>query len=148
MLVLYEMKMKMKDKECYFVSFFRVTNFGQGLSQTAPSPSPTSGRESTISTPGFPVSSATASTPRTSSSAKVSMQTIPTPSLNRRRSLSVMLGVPAGSQIDLGDLLYEPLRDGPTLWEIGVPDRTAAEFFVPDPNPEYVNKLYLQGRDR
>lgn len=39
--------------------------------------------------------------------------------------------------------MYEPPRDGPTLWEIGVPDRSAAEFYIPDPNPMYVNKLYL-----
>ncbi|OAY66622.1 hypothetical protein ACMD2_16217, partial [Ananas comosus] len=32
---------------------------------------------------------------------------------------------------------------GPTLWEIGIPDRTAAEFFVPDPRPEYVNRLFI-----
>ncbi|MED6216758.1 hypothetical protein PIB30_010788 [Stylosanthes scabra] len=45
--------------------------------------------------------------------------------------------------IELDDLVYEPPRDGPTLWEIGIPDRTAAEFYVPDPNPKYINKLYL-----
>ncbi|XP_057729726.1 rhamnogalacturonate lyase B-like isoform X1 [Arachis stenosperma] len=45
--------------------------------------------------------------------------------------------------IELGDLVYEPPRDGPTLWEIGIPDRTAAEFYVPDPNPKYINKLYV-----
>lgn len=43
----------------------------------------------------------------------------------------------------MGSLVYEPPRDGPTLWEIGIPDRTAAEFFVPDPNPMYINKLYV-----
>lgn len=48
-----------------------------------------------------------------------------------------------GSQIDIGDLLYVPPRNGPTLWEIGIPDRSAAEFFVPDPSPMYVNKLYI-----
>ncbi|XP_020962182.1 uncharacterized protein LOC107606232 isoform X1 [Arachis ipaensis] len=45
--------------------------------------------------------------------------------------------------IELGDLAYEPPRDGPTLWEIGIPDRVAAEFYVPDPNPKYINKLYV-----
>ncbi|GAB2292196.1 hypothetical protein Dimus_026447 [Dionaea muscipula] len=29
------------------------------------------------------------------------------------------------------------------MWEIGIPDRTAAEFYVPDPNPEYINPLYI-----
>ncbi|XP_042486957.1 rhamnogalacturonate lyase-like [Macadamia integrifolia] len=49
-----------------------------------------------------------------------------------------------GSKLNLGNLIYEPPRQGPTLWEIGVPDRTAAEFFVPSPNPNYINKLYLR----
>ncbi|KAJ0026270.1 hypothetical protein Pint_08522 [Pistacia integerrima] len=52
------------------------------------------------------------------------------------------------STIELGDLVYEPPRDGPTLWEIGIPDRSAAEFYVPDPNPKYINKLYLNHSDR
>ncbi|XP_072976467.1 uncharacterized protein [Typha angustifolia] len=49
-----------------------------------------------------------------------------------------------GSSIKFDDLIFEPPRAGPTLWEIGIPDRTAAEFFVPDPMPEYVNKLYVK----
>ncbi|BBG95892.1 Rhamnogalacturonate lyase family protein [Prunus dulcis] len=53
-----------------------------------------------------------------------------------------------GSDKDVGTLVYEPPRSGPTLWEIGIPDRTAAEFFVPDPNPKYINKLYLNHTDR
>ncbi|ONI35461.1 hypothetical protein PRUPE_1G537300 [Prunus persica] len=53
-----------------------------------------------------------------------------------------------GSDKDVGILVYEPPRSGPTLWEIGIPDRTAAEFFVPDPNPKYINKLYLNHTDR
>jgi rhamnogalacturonan endolyase len=48
----------------------------------------------------------------------------------------------------MGDLVYEPPRDGPTLWEIGIPDRSAAEFFVPDPDPKYINKLYISHPDR
>ncbi|KAL7617893.1 hypothetical protein Lser_V15G00032 [Lactuca serriola] len=51
--------------------------------------------------------------------------------------------ITAGCDINVGTLVYEPLRSGPTLWEIGIPDRSAAEFFVPDPNPQYVNKLFL-----
>ncbi|KAL5844536.1 hypothetical protein ACOSQ3_010590 [Xanthoceras sorbifolium] len=50
--------------------------------------------------------------------------------------------------IDIGDLVYEPPRDGPTLWEIGIPDRSAAEFYVPDPDPRYINKLYVNHSDR
>jgi rhamnogalacturonan endolyase len=48
----------------------------------------------------------------------------------------------------MGDLVYEPPRDGPTLWEIGIPDRSAEEFYVPDPNPKYINKLYVNHPDR
>ncbi|KAE7995833.1 hypothetical protein FH972_000598 [Carpinus fangiana] len=47
-----------------------------------------------------------------------------------------------GWEIKLGALVYEPPRHGPTLWEIGIPDRTAAEFYVPDPNPSLANRLY------
>ncbi|CAO2834579.1 unnamed protein product [Amaranthus hypochondriacus] len=53
------------------------------------------------------------------------------------------LNITAGISIDMGDLVYEHPRDGPILWEIGVPDRSAAEFFIPDPDPKLVNKLYL-----
>ena len=48
-----------------------------------------------------------------------------------------------GDAIDLGNLVYEHPREGPILWEIGIPDRSAAEFFVPDPCSKLVNKLYL-----
>ncbi|XP_021284069.1 probable rhamnogalacturonate lyase B [Herrania umbratica] len=53
-----------------------------------------------------------------------------------------------GCDLDMGDLVYEPPRDGRTLWEIGIPDRTAAEFYVPDPDPNYSNKLYVNHPDR
>jgi rhamnogalacturonan endolyase len=39
-------------------------------------------------------------------------------------------------------LVYEPPRYGPTLWEIGIPDRSAEEFYVPDPYPNLINRLY------
>ncbi|KAF4394933.1 hypothetical protein G4B88_002810 [Cannabis sativa] len=55
---------------------------------------------------------------------------------------------PPGCDIDMGEIVYEPPRDGPTLWEIGIPNRSAAEFYVPDPNPNYVNPLYLNHPDR
>jgi rhamnogalacturonan endolyase len=46
--------------------------------------------------------------------------------------------------VNLGDdLVFEPPRSGPTLWEIGVPDRTAAEFYVPDADPKYASRLFL-----
>lgn len=49
----------------------------------------------------------------------------------------------SASDVDIGELMYEPPRSGPTLWEIGIPDRSAAEFYVPDPDPQYINKLYI-----
>ncbi|KAI4389483.1 hypothetical protein MLD38_001705 [Melastoma candidum] len=59
-----------------------------------------------------------------------------------------VITISPGSVIDLGDLVYQPPRDGPTLWEIGIPDRTAMPFFVPDPNPLYVNRLFINHPDR
>lgn len=53
-----------------------------------------------------------------------------------------------GCRIDVGLLIYEPPRDGPTIWEIGTPDRTAAEFFIPEPKPCYINKLFLNHPER
>ncbi|XP_073147134.1 uncharacterized protein [Henckelia pumila] len=38
-----------------------------------------------------------------------------------------------GSNIKLNNAVFEAPRVGPTLWEIGIPDRTAAEFFIPNP---------------
>jgi rhamnogalacturonan endolyase len=43
----------------------------------------------------------------------------------------------------MGDLVYEPPRDGPTLWERGIPDRSAKQFCAPCSNPKYINKLYF-----
>ncbi|KAM3201384.1 putative rhamnogalacturonate lyase B [Capsicum annuum] len=45
--------------------------------------------------------------------------------------------VTSGGDIQLGNLVYEPPRKGATIWEIGVPDRTAAEFFIPNPPPQF-----------
>lgn len=53
------------------------------------------------------------------------------------------VAVAPGGAVDLGSLLFAPPRSGPTLWEMGVPDRTAAEFFVPDADPRYASKLFL-----
>lgn len=53
-----------------------------------------------------------------------------------------------GCNIEIGDIVYEPPRDGPTLWEIGFPDRTAAKFYIPDPDPMHVNKLFINHPDR
>ncbi|XP_019174845.1 PREDICTED: uncharacterized protein LOC109170266 [Ipomoea nil] len=51
--------------------------------------------------------------------------------------------IASGCRIDVGEILYKPPRDGPTLWEIGIPDRSAAEFYIPDTNPKYLNKIFV-----
>ncbi|KAH7366404.1 hypothetical protein KP509_18G076800 [Ceratopteris richardii] len=56
--------------------------------------------------------------------------------------------VQPGSIVDLQELIFELPRDGKTIWEIGIPDRSAAEFFVPDPDPMFVNRLYLNHPER
>ncbi|XP_058194205.1 probable rhamnogalacturonate lyase B isoform X2 [Rhododendron vialii] len=53
----------------------------------------------------------------------------------------VPVTITPGCYIHLGHLVYEPPRDGPTLWEIGIPDRSAAEFYIPDPDPKYINRI-------
>ncbi|KAH6837611.1 Rhamnogalacturonate lyase family protein [Perilla frutescens var. hirtella] len=53
-----------------------------------------------------------------------------------------------GNQVRIGDLVYYPPRNGPTLWEIGIPDRTAAEFYIPDPPPGLVNRLYINHTEK
>ncbi|PSS30039.1 Rhamnogalacturonate lyase [Actinidia chinensis var. chinensis] len=58
------------------------------------------------------------------------------------------VNITPGSRIRLGVLVYEPPREGPTLWEIGSPDRSAAEFYVPDPNPTLLNQLYVNLPDK
>ncbi|CAA0812538.1 Rhamnogalacturonate lyase family protein [Striga hermonthica] len=50
----------------------------------------------------------------------------------------------SGEEIQIGELVYDPPRNGPTLWEIGIPDRTASEFYISDPAPEFMNKLYIK----
>lgn len=62
--------------------------------------------------------------------------------------LDVNVTITPGCEIELGSLVYEPPRDGPTLWEIGVPDRTAKEFYVPDPDPMLINPLYINHTDK
>ncbi|XP_014519713.1 probable rhamnogalacturonate lyase B [Vigna radiata var. radiata] len=52
------------------------------------------------------------------------------------------ISIRPGGNIKLDSLVYYPPRNGPTLWEIGIPDRSAAEFYVPNPNPGFRNKLY------
>ncbi|KAL2483947.1 Rhamnogalacturonate lyase family protein [Forsythia ovata] len=59
-----------------------------------------------------------------------------------------LVTISAGTQTQLGDLIYVPPRDGPTIWDIGFPDRTATGFYVPDVNPMYVNKLFLKSPEK
>jgi rhamnogalacturonan endolyase len=42
------------------------------------------------------------------------------------------ISVEPGKSIDLGRLVWKPVRYGRQLWEIGIPDRSAAEFFHGD----------------
>ena len=59
-----------------------------------------------------------------------------------------MVKIFSGSQIELGNLTYVPLRDGPTIWDIGFPDRTAIGYYVPNVNPMYVNKLFVNSPEK
>ncbi|KAK7301084.1 hypothetical protein RJT34_11944 [Clitoria ternatea] len=61
---------------------------------------------------------------------------------------NAILTITPGCEIDFGNIIYEPPRNGPTLWEIGIPDRSAAEFYVPDPNPKYINKFFVNHPDK
>ncbi|KAK4342550.1 hypothetical protein RND71_038366 [Anisodus tanguticus] len=54
----------------------------------------------------------------------------------------------SGCNIEMDDLVFESPRNGPTLWEIGIPDHSAQEFYIPDPNPKYINKLFVGHPDR
>lgn len=58
--------------------------------------------------------------------------------------LEEKITVEPGANIKLKPLVFEPPRNGPTLWEIGIPDRSANEFFVPDADPGLSNKLYTK----
>ncbi|KAK9067820.1 hypothetical protein SSX86_011931 [Deinandra increscens subsp. villosa] len=61
---------------------------------------------------------------------------------------STTITITPGCDIELDDLVYEPPRDGPTLWEIGIPDRSAAEFYIPDPDPIYTNQFLVNDPNR
>uniref|UniRef100_A0A7N2LZ81 rhamnogalacturonan endolyase n=1 Tax=Quercus lobata TaxID=97700 RepID=A0A7N2LZ81_QUELO len=52
------------------------------------------------------------------------------------------ISIMAGGKVQLGTVRYGPPRQGPTLWEIGIPDRTAAEFYVPNPYATLLNTVY------
>ncbi|KAL8145397.1 uncharacterized protein LOC141706961 [Apium graveolens] len=59
-----------------------------------------------------------------------------------------LVTITPGCHIIKENLVFEPPRDGPTLWEIGIPDRSAAEFYIPDTNPEHVNRVLFNHTDR
>ncbi|KAL1310214.1 hypothetical protein HN51_052866 [Arachis hypogaea] len=59
-----------------------------------------------------------------------------------------VINITSGSEVNVGEIVYEAPREGATLWEIGIPDRSAAEFYVPDPNPKYINRIYVNHTDR
>ncbi|GLT93697.1 hypothetical protein SLE2022_114760 [Rubroshorea leprosula] len=59
-----------------------------------------------------------------------------------------VITISSGCNVEMGNLIYEPPRDGPTLWEIGIPDRSAAEFYIPDPDPKYINRLFVNHPDK
>lgn len=50
--------------------------------------------------------------------------------------------VKAGDDLQLGGLTFEAPRYGPTVWEIGYPDRIGSGY-IPDPNPLYPNRLFV-----
>ncbi|KAL2644495.1 hypothetical protein R1flu_012082 [Riccia fluitans] len=52
------------------------------------------------------------------------------------------IAINPGDDLQLGGLVYNAPRYGPTVWEIGYPDRTALGY-VPDPDPRYFNRLYV-----
>ncbi|RYD49800.1 MAG: hypothetical protein EOP85_00920, partial [Verrucomicrobiaceae bacterium] len=52
--------------------------------------------------------------------------------------------IDAGAVSELGDVVWVPERAGPTLWEIGVPDRSAAEFANGDRYWHWGNYLKYQ----
>ncbi|VFQ80087.1 unnamed protein product [Cuscuta campestris] len=53
-----------------------------------------------------------------------------------------------GEETSLGELEFDPPRNGPTIWEIGIPDRKAIEFFIPDPSPGLMNYALLNHTEK
>ncbi|KAJ0966186.1 hypothetical protein J5N97_027324 [Dioscorea zingiberensis] len=59
-----------------------------------------------------------------------------------------LINISPGLEVELGNLTFNPPRDGPTVWEIGFPDRTAIGFYVPNASPMYINKLFISGPEK
>ncbi|KAE8712677.1 hypothetical protein F3Y22_tig00110239pilonHSYRG00411 [Hibiscus syriacus] len=62
--------------------------------------------------------------------------------------LDLNITIQPRNKISVGTLIYDPPRNDHTLWEIGIPDRTAAEFFIPEPEPMLVSSLCLDETDK
>lgn len=58
------------------------------------------------------------------------------------------INITSASNVGVGNVIFEAPRNGPTLWEIGIPDRTAAEFFIPDPSPKFKTHPYPKPVDK
>eukprot|EP00897_Mesotaenium_endlicherianum_P010878 jgi/Mesen1/9819/ME000007S09888 len=54
------------------------------------------------------------------------------------------VSVSAGQTVSLRVLTWKPTRLGPTVWEIGTPDKSSGEFFCPVLNPRNLNYPYPQ----
>ncbi|KAF2304927.1 hypothetical protein GH714_000513 [Hevea brasiliensis] len=63
-------------------------------------------------------------------------------------NLIALVTISAGSETQPGNLTYVPLRDNPTVREIGFPDRTAIGYYIPDMNPAFVNKLFINSPEK
>lgn len=54
-----------------------------------------------------------------------------------------------GCKKNVGNVVFKAPRDGATLWEIGIPDRSAAEFFIPGQEPKYkIHKYNARGFEK
>ncbi|CAL1367707.1 unnamed protein product [Linum trigynum] len=59
-----------------------------------------------------------------------------------------LITVKPGNEINLGQVMFKPPRNGPTVWELGIPNRSAKEFFIPNPDPKALNKFWLDKPDQ
>ncbi|KAL9160704.1 hypothetical protein ABFS82_08G218200 [Erythranthe guttata] len=53
-----------------------------------------------------------------------------------------------GSNIQATNVVFDAPRNGPTLWEIGIPDRSAAEFFIPNTDSRFKIHQYKKPVER
>ncbi|GBG65224.1 hypothetical protein CBR_g50015 [Chara braunii] len=60
----------------------------------------------------------------------------------------VVVGSEGDKNLDVGTKVVRPPRKGPTIWSIGVPDRSFGEFFVPVLNPRSPWPYPSTGPDR